>query len=329
MAISRVYSLCMVLCVIFVSTSDAQTRVLLRPTGERKSMQQGETERDYRIHVPSSYDGGSKFPLVLMLHGGGGDADIASRMGMTPLADKHDFLVVYPEAIDRHWNDGRESERFKEHDAEVDDVAFIKELVEQLKTEYEIDDGKVFTAGLSNGGFMSHRLAIELSESFAAAAVMIATLGVPLDEKFEPKNAVSMLFMNGTQDTVVPYDGGDVKLELAPRLLRKTPSRGSCISTDAAIKLWLKKNKLDEKEPDVQQLPDVDEKDGCTIERTLWSDADAPAAVVLYRIEGGGHSVPGGVQYLPKQIIGNVCRDIDGLEVMWQFFAEHPRKPPK
>lgn len=315
-------------CLSIIPCLDCGAQIFGRrkPTGERQTIEQGGMERVYRIHVPASYDGTEAVPLVLFLHGGGGDADVGSRMGMTPVADQHDFIVVYPEGINKHWNDGRDSVRFREHDAKIDDVAFIQALVESLQEQYKINASKIFTAGASNGGFMSQRLAMEMSDVFAGAGIIIATMGRPLHKSFHPKLPVSMFFMNGTDDPLVPYDGGEVKFEIAPRLQRNQPSRGFCISTDEAVQLWVRRNGLADATPKKETLPDNDKSDDCTVEQTTWSNSKSPTSVVLYRIIGGGHSIPGGPQYLPKKLIGNTCGDFDGLEAMWQFFDKHGRK---
>ena len=315
------------LAALAVVEAKAQGFLRREPTGVRKTFEQGGLERVYRIHVPKSYDGSRKVPLVLFLHGGAGDADIGSRTGVTPLADKYGFIVVYPEGINKHWNDGRDSVRYREHDAKIDDVAFIRALVKSLQTRYKIDAGKIFAAGASNGGFMSHRLALEMSDVFSGAGIFIATLGKPLKEKFRPQFPVSMFFMNGTEDPLIPYDGGEVTVDFAPRLKRKQPSRGICVSTEEAVGLWVQRNKLGGSVPQVEQIPDKDQADGCTAESTTWSDPNAAASVVLYRVEGGGHTIPGGKQYLPKRLIGNTCGDFDGLEAMWHFFETQGRKP--
>tara|TARA_R110002049_G_scaffold285698_4_gene467092 strand:- start:261469 stop:262485 length:1017 start_codon:yes stop_codon:yes gene_type:complete len=299
-------------------------------TGERQSFEfQGQT-RAYRIHVPDSYDPTNKVPLVLTLHGGGGDAQVGSKIGMTPLADQHGFIAVYPEGINRHWNDGRNSEYFSEHDKKIDDVAFITELVKRLKSKYSIDPNRVFCLGASNGGFMTQRLAIERSETFSAVAILIASMAEPLKESFDPKRPVSVMFMNGTKDPLVPYDGGEVKVNLFPRLARfqqNKPSRGNCVATDDAVELWRKRNQLDGKESQTTDLPDSDPTDGSTVHLKLWSGGSQGTAVALYRVEGGGHTLPGAAQYMPESVVGTTNRDINAMETVWKFFIEYNREP--
>lgn len=297
-------------------------------TGERVSFEHGGRVRHYRIHVPKKYDGKRTVPLVFCFHGGGGNAEVGSRMGFTPIAEEEGFIVVYPEGLNKHWNDGRKSQKFVEQDAEVDDVAFVLALLEKLQNQFRIDSKRVYVTGASNGGFFSHRLAIEASDKFAAAAVMIATLPKPFETNFKPKRPIPILFMNGTDDPFVPYNGGPITPNFTPRFVdSKTREfgRGECTSTDTAVKLWLTQNGLSETQPTVSQLPDKAPRDGCRVERRHWSGGREGSEVVLYRIEGGGHTIPGKAQYLPQRIIGPTCRDFDGLRTIWQFFKRHSR----
>ncbi len=139
--------------------------------------------------------------------------------------------------------------RFAEHDANIDDVAFLAAVVEKVSDDYRIDHQRVFTMGSSNGGFMSQRLAIERSDMFAAAGIVIATLSDSLSKDFTPKRPVSMLFMNGTKDPIVPYDGGKITFNFLPLLSKRSrqqPDTGDpVIATDGAVNMWLKRNGLD------------------------------------------------------------------------------------
>jgi polyhydroxybutyrate depolymerase len=174
---------------------------------------------------------------------------------------------------------------------------------------------------------MSQRLAIEESQLFAAAGILIATMGEPLSLEFAPQHPVSVLFMNGTEDPLVPYDGGEVGKNLPRRRVSSStkPSRGTCIATDDAAQLWLKRNGLDKTKPTVTTLDD-NKDDGSQVEVSLWSGGESNTSVALYRVVSGGHTIPGGTQYLPARLVGKRNQDIDGLETVWQFFANHARR---
>lgn len=331
LAISAVPLLGGALIFLLLTIVNAQQKMA---TGERRSFSHEGRERAYRIHVPEIVKkSDSPVPLVLCFHGGGGNAEIASRMGWTPLGEEHGFLVVYPEGLNRHWNDGRESRKFAEQDAEVDDVAFVLALLKKLRAGLSIDSDRIFVTGASNGGFFSQRMAIEAADQIAAAGIVIATLPKPYvdgTKPFSPDRPVSVLIMNGTEDPFVPYSGGPITPNIFPNLRRgknQDFGRGECSSTDAAIELWKKHNGLSGARPEEEALPDKVPGDGCRVERKSWSGGKAGTSVVLYKVVGGGHTVPGGAQYLGEKIIGKTCRDLDGLRVIWEFFEAHPRPP--
>lgn len=286
-------------------------------------------EREYLLYVPTQIPQTTRAPLVLFIHGGGGNAQQASRMGMSLVAKKHGFLVAYPNALDKHWNDGRESKYFREHDSSVDDAGFLLEVVKNIQLLRGVDSERVFAAGPSNGGFMSQRLAVEHSEKFAGIAVLIATMGEALSKKFSPREPVSVLYINGTEDPAVPYNGGHVRVNLFPRLnqlLGRTPeSRGKVLGTEEATELWVTRNRT-VASPRITRLPNMDTEDGSEVEYFLWNGGDRGTAVGLYKIHGGGHTIPGGKQYFRPEVIGRLNNDFDGLEAVWQFFAEYGRK---
>lgn len=302
-----------------------------RPTGELRSFDHGESERSYRLHVPESLDDSNeKVPVVFCLHGGGSNAKTMSKAGWSELADKQGFIVVYPEGLNGHWNDGRDVRKHAAQDEVTDDVDFLMQLLDFLIDNEAIDASRVYVVGNSNGGFMTQRLAVEHTERLAAVAVQIASLpGTYLNGpvKFKPSAPLSILFMNGTEDPFMPYEGGDLTPNMTPQLIESESfdfGQGTAISTKSAVGLWTNHNQLSS-DPVVSVIPDKDLEDGCVVQRSRWSNEDGSLTVELYRIEGGGHTIPGGSQYLPERIIGKVCRDIDGIEVTWDFFASKRR----
>ncbi|MFK5920560.1 MAG: PHB depolymerase family esterase [Verrucomicrobiota bacterium] len=294
----------------------------------RHSFEHDGIQRAYRIHLPSSYDGNKPLPLLFCFHGGGGNAEVASVMGFTPVSEKEGFIVVYPEGLNKHWNDGRNSKKFAAQDAKTDDVAFVSALLVSLQKKYKIDAQRIYTTGASNGGFFSQRLALEASDIFAAAAIMIATLPKPFEANFRPLQPISILYMNGTADPFVPYKGGPITPEFFPIQRKLNPNkdyqRGECSSTSKSIELWCAYNGVNKK-PVVEALADKDPDDACTVEVSTWSGGQAGTSVVLYRIKGGGHTIPGGSSYLPERIIGKVCKDFDGIGAVWEFLEKQRR----
>lgn len=266
--------------------------------------------------------------MVMVFHGGGALAKrCANFTGFNDISEKHGFIAVYPQGINKHWNDGRRSEKFYEQDKKIDDVAFVAALLKNLKAEFNIDENRVYATGMSNGGIFCQRLAIEQSRRFAAVASVTAQIAQPLADS-KPGESVSVLIMNGTRDPFVPYGGGEVTPVLFPGLARLTkrlrPGRGRVISTDATIRFWIKHNRI--KSPAfTEKLPDIVTSDDASIERKVWFDTTTGLRVVLYKINGGGHTYPGHRQYLPRRIIGTTCQDINASEAIWQFFAKHSK----
>lgn len=295
---------------------------------EERAFRYGGSERRYLLHTPPGYrpDGPERFPLVLALHGGGGTAEGLAAAGGASLrraADRHRMLLVCPQGIDRRWNDGREEifRRLLGPDApRHDDAGFLVALSRELVRTHAVDPARVYATGISNGGFMSLRLAVEHSDVFAAVAPVTATLSVALAGT-RPLRPVSVLFVNGTEDPLVPYEGGHV------RLFRRGRSRGRVLSTDASLAFFRRRAGL-EGPPTEEALPDRDPTDGARATRLLWSGGEEGCEVALLRVEGGGHTWPGGDQYLPERLVGRVCRDFDASEEILAFFARHRLQAP-
>lgn len=266
----------------------------------------GGLDRTYLVHVPP----GDPVGLVLSLHGGGGSG-MAQRglTGFDAVADAHSLLVVYPDGFDKSWADGRgASPAARRH---VDDVGFLVGLVGKLQSDYHIAAGHVFVTGMSNGGFMANRLACDRADVFAAVAPVAGTLGIGV--ACNPSRPVSVWEAHGTADRLVPFNGGDVR------------GRGGvshAISVDNMVKKWRSVDGC-QGEPSVQVLPDAG--DG-TVVRRLDSTACADSTeVVLLQIDKGGHTWPGGKQYLPTAVIGPTTRAVDGSEAIAEFFLAHAR----
>lgn len=301
----------MFLPLLLILLAAPATSFTVTATSER-SVQVGSLRRTFRIYVPAAAT--SPAALVFVLHGGGGTARQMERsVSFNALADRFGFVVIYPDAVDRNWNDGRDAANIRSQREAVDDVGFIATLIDVLSREMRIDRRRIFATGISNGGFMSQRLAVDLSERIAAIAPVASGMAPALAAHFPPKEPVSVLVMNGTRDPLVPYHGG--------RVLR---DRGETMDTDEIIRIWVQHNRCPTPGMTVV-LPDDDPTDGTRVRKTSYTGCAGRAEVALYAIEGGGHTWPGGSQYLPRGIIGRVCRDIDATRVIWEFFAAHPK----
>jgi polyhydroxybutyrate depolymerase len=268
-------------------------------------------ERTYRLVVPDSYDPAVAFPLVLALHGGGGNSrgmcDL--KNGMKPLANPEGFLLVCPDGIERHWNDGRGIQTWRAHKEGIDDVGFLSALIVKLSEQYNIDQARIYSTGISNGGLMSYRLACEIPHTIRAIASVTASM--PEGLICRPSRSVSVMILNGTDDPLVPYEGGMVSL--GGRDLAVVES------TADTIRFWVEQNGC-EPEPSTGIEPDRDPEDEMRVRWEAYRTCKSGAQVVLYTIEGGGHTWPGSTLYLPEFIIGGVTGDINGGKVIWAFF---------
>ncbi len=279
-----------------------------------RSIEAGGLRRTFVLHVPPSLRAGVPAALVFVLHGGGGTGwGMERSTGFSLMADRYGFIAVYPDAVERNWNDGRGDPQIRSQREGIDDVGFISAVITLLSREYRIDPRRVFATGISNGGFMSQMLAARLADRIVAIAPVAGGMGPAVAASLQPSTPVSVLMMNGTADPLVPYNGGPV-----------ARNRGETISTDEIVRKWATANHC-AGNPVVSQLPDTDPADGTRVTKTAYLECAHRSVVVLYRIEGGGHTWPGGTQHLPRVIVGRVSRDINANDVIWSFFASHPR----
>ncbi len=278
----------------------------------------GGLTRTYYLHVPSNLPKDKALPLVLMFHGGGGTPKFAERESkFSELADREGFLVAYPEGIGKSWNDGRNEKAIVAQRDRIDDLGFIVALLDDVARNHKVDAKRVFSTGISNGAIFSHYLGANLSSRIAAIAPVVGGLARSLSEQFKPEKPVAVLILQGADDPLVPYNGGDIGLPGGVK-------RAGIVATDEAVRKWAEHNGCQRKAV-TEVLPDKNPNDGCRVRKFTYSKGKAGTDVVLYRIEGAGHTWPDGLQYMSETVIGKVCRDINGAEVIWEFFKRHPK----
>ena len=271
-------------------------------------------ERRYILHQPLPAAAHTDLrPLLLVLHGGGGTNSNMLRLTearFNELADRDRFFVVYPQGIDKSWNDGRPDKISGAHRKGIDDVGFIKALIKDLANRYPIDTERIFVTGISNGGLMSFHLGCRLPDILRAIAPVTAQIPAGIAPFCRSESAVSLAVFNGTEDPLVPYDGGQITV------FRR--QRGEVLSTDETIRIWRQKNHCRPKAV-ITQLPDIAD-DGTRVTKIEYIGCLNESKVALYRIDGGGHTWPGGRQYLPVRWVGRTSRDINGCDEIWTFF---------
>jgi polyhydroxybutyrate depolymerase len=269
--------------------------------------------RNYTYYTPSRLS--AKPGLVFVFHGSGGNADRSRAMygyGFDRLAEDYGFMVVYPEGYKNHYNGCRKQGPYEANRLKIDDVGFIRVLVDRFVEEYQINPKAVFATGISNGGQMALRLALEAPELVAAVA-SVAT-SIPTDDNMDcvpSGEPVAFLLMNGTGDPMNPYAGGNVAL------YGLIGDRGDVISSTATVAYWATLAGHT-KDPEKIMLPDKVLEDDSTVEINLWR-AQGRKSVALYSIIGGGHNAPHPEMKVPR-LLGSTNQDFIAAEEIWAFF---------
>jgi polyhydroxybutyrate depolymerase len=254
------------------------------------------------IHVPSGYDGKTPLPVVLSFHGRHGEGKDQQKLShFDEVSDRHRFLVVYPDGIGKSWNALHGTGEAESRG--VDDVGFVRALLDRLAERYVVDKNRIYASGMSNGGFFAHRLGCELSERFAAIASVAGQMSPALAKICRPQEPVAVLDIHGTADRIVPYKGG------------KTDGGGSLLSAEETVSIWRRLNKS------------AGEGETTTNGQVVCRTYQGGTAPVRFcTVTGAGHTWPGGFQYLPRLLVGATNRDVDASEMIWQFFAENPKR---
>jgi len=259
-------------------------------------------KRKYILYIPTSYDPSSPTPLVISLHGfGDWPAHQMHMSGWNKLADEEDFIAVYPmgTGVPLRWK------LYDYRDATgnpTPDILFISDLIDQLSQAYNIDAQRIYANGLSNGGGMAQALGCALSERIAAVGSVAGAYLYPLT-KCNSGKAIPMIAFHGTADSVVPYNGGpsksfDIPFPAVPDLMQQIAIMNGC--TENAQVMY----------------------DGATVQGIQYGNCSDNADVVLYIIEGGGHSWPGG-KAMPYWLVGETNQEINTTRLLWEFFKAH------
>ncbi len=263
-------------------------------------------ERSFLLALPRSGQAGQGLPLLLVFHGAGGrPSGIAEHTGLTAAATSRGYAVVYPAGIHGRWNDGRAV------NAGPDDVAFVRGLIDSLALALPVDRKRIFATGISNGAGLAYRLACDLPGTFAAIAPVAGAPAAVLEPECVSTQPVSLVAFQGTADPLIPYEGGNAVIR-----------RGMVLSATRSAALFAQVG-VCATPPEAAALPDT-ATDGTRVRRTRYTGCRDDGEVVLYSIEGGGHTWPGGPPVGRR--VGRVSRDIAATPTMLDFFDRHPRR---
>jgi polyhydroxybutyrate depolymerase len=286
----------------------------LAPGDRTRTLQVDGRTRSYLVHVPPKYNPKQPTPVLLAFHGGGSNAEQMVRFcGLNETADKEGFILVYPSGTGRFekmltWNGGNCCGYAQWN--KVDDVAFARALLDDLAKVANVDPKRVYATGMSNGAIMCYLLASELSGRIAAIAPVSGPMGT---EKCGPKRPVSVIHFHGSDDQHAPFKGGKGAKSLA---------QIEFYSVEHSIRAWVRANGCPET-PVVTDLPDKAD-DGMTVQRKTYGPGKDGAEVVLFVINGGGHTWPGRDPLV--RLLGKSTKDISANGLMWEFFKRHPMK---
>jgi len=276
----------------------------------------GELKRTYLTYTPEGLPQGA--PLVVVMHGSGQNGAQMRRAtgyGFERLADEHGFAVVYPDGYEGYWNACNIVGDYSANKLNIDDVGFLTGMLDKLASEIGVDRDRVFATGISRGGHMAFRLALEAPSRFRAVAAVAANVPTPENFKCKPagQGTSSVMIMNGTKDPLNPFDGGEVKLF---GLLRRGKVRSSRESGQYFADL-----------NDITGAPETNETqvtDEAHVEQVLWRD-DSKVEVELMAIHGGGHGMPQPYFRYPR-LLGPTPKEPNGPAVIWAFFErQRPR----
>ena len=297
------------------------------PTRELR-LKVGNTERTSLLRLPAGRPTGERVPLVINLHGGGGDAKgQVVTAAMERIADEKGFAVAYPQGLGRSllghtfglWNAGKCCGRSALDG--VDDVGFIATLIDRLVSESGIDRARIYATGFSNGAMLSYRLACELSDKIAAIAPVA---GQGMFKECAPKRVVPTLHLHGTADPCAPYTGGDADGGCWRKITRMAPAMK--ILYEPVPEFFASWRKLH----GVGGKPRTSYRNGAA---TCVAHGAGPAEMELCTSQGGGHAWPGGThgpicdkpgsrrcrKYV--EIVGPLSNDVNASRRMLDFFS--------
>ncbi|HYE79288.1 MAG TPA: PHB depolymerase family esterase [bacterium] len=278
---------------------------------DRHTLSAGGRERWYLLHVPPALDLSRPVPLVLLFHGGGGNPYQARRAyGWVEKANAEGFIVAFPAGSGRTdtlltWNAGACCAYAMRE--QVDDVAFVKALVADLRRRFPIDPGRIYATGISNGGGMAHRLAAEKAGLFAGVGIVAGA--VTLSPRWQPSEPVAAMVIHGTEDSHVRYTGG-----LGPNAHRGAFSDIVTPSPAQVTEYWSRINKCD---------PTPVESTGPERRILTYRRDGGGPEVVFVTVEGGGHAWPGS-RGLKRGSLAPTQAFL-ATDFLWHFFAAHPK----
>lgn len=258
----------------------------------------GGINRTYRLYIPAAYHSSVPVPLLFNLHGyGSNNLQQEFYADFRPVADTAGFIVAHPNGTPDFtntlsWNTFNHTM--------VDDAGFLSALIDTIASHYSIDPQRIYSTGMSNGGFMSYDLACFLSTRIAAVASVTGSMIWPRLSTCNALHPLPVMQIHGTADATVPYQGNSLFAHI-----------------DTVVNYWVQHNNC-LTEPQIIPVPDINTDDGCTAVRHIYTGGDAGTTVEFFKVLGGGHSWPGA----PLNInITNM--DFSATNEIWRFLSQY------
>jgi polyhydroxybutyrate depolymerase len=271
-------------------------------------------ERRYLVFVPRRVK--EAMPVVLAFHGGGGSPrQMEQHTALNDVAEREEFVLAYPESVGSNWNDGRGETFILAQRENINDVEFVRRLLDDLTEEHKINRGRVFATGISNGAAMSHRIAAEASDVIAGIAPVAGGMAPTIAEKFKPEFPVSILIIQGDSDPFVPIAGGTV-------VAGRGRARGEVPPMKDVLEKYVRRNG-NIGDPVVTTLG-AQADDGTSVEITKYPDGPGGFKSWCYVVKNGGHAWPGRPALAPEAVIGKVSQQFSATETIWEFFRDCP-----
>jgi polyhydroxybutyrate depolymerase len=281
--------------------------------------------RPFWVHLPSNHNKSRATPVVMVFPGlqMSGESMIGVT-GLSGTANRNDFIAVYCESLGGEWEDGMKNQRHN-------DVGYVDAVLQRLAQTTNIDTHRVYAVGLSNGGYFVQLLAASRPEKIAAVAVVASTGMEAAVTRSHGEKPIPIVFFIGTQDPLINWGDGKAKKlgayakklgmdEIDPSFLSLV-RYGGWFSVPDVINFWTTHNRC-QGSPRSTYMPDLDPRDGMRVKKDVWGNRGSE--VILYSIEGGGHTWPGCI-FLAGKRQSSCCQDINTGEEIWQFFRGQSR----
>lgn len=264
--------------------------------------------RKYSVFLPSSYQVGESLPMVFNLHGFGSNGlEQILYTSFNAVAEEENFIVVTPEGLVRTTGIGQTGTHWNAYfGTDVDDLSFLNLVIDRVYTDYNIDLARVYSTGMSNGGYMSYRLACELSDRITAIASVAGGVFTQQLNNCNPSRAVPIMQIHGTNDEIVDYDGIPLFAPSIPDLVGYWVDYNNC-STPA----------------DTIEIANISTTDNSTVKKLEYNNGDEDSKVWFYVVDNGGHTWPDATIDLPGTVTNH---DFNASEHIWEFFSQfvHP-----